>query len=90
MTGLKKPKILKKLVKVHAVDHTAAMDWKDLEEVKSEEPNIPWYTGYIIYKDKNKLIIASDYDPIAGDVGNRTILPRCTIKKIEVLHEEKK
>lgn len=79
----------KKFVRVHAVDHTSAIDWKDIEEVKNEEPNTPWYTGYIIYRDKHKLIIASDYDPLAKDVGNRTIIPVSTIKKIEILFEEK-
>jgi len=82
-------KYFRKLVRIYAVDHTAAMDWKDISEAKNETPNIPWFTGFIIHRDKDKTIIVSDYDPIAGDVGNRTIIPTCTIKKIETLWEDK-
>lgn len=82
-------KLFKKFVRIHAVDHTAAIDWKDIEEAKKEIPNVPWYTGFIIHRDKDKVIITSDYDPVAGDIGNRTIIPAETIKKIETLFEEK-
>jgi hypothetical protein len=92
MIGLKNINKFKKLVKIHALDLTARTEWTDFNEAVDEDMSVPCFVGYIIYKDKHKTVITSDYDIDKNGitVGNRTVIPTKIIKKIEVMHEEKK
>ena len=86
MRGTKKFKY--KTVKITWLDIVSNSEWIALDKSKEQVPLTCYDIGYLLYKDKKKLIIFTSHsfdDDGSLTVGNTTVYPRSVVKKIEVL-----
>ena len=87
MRGTKKFKY--KRVKIIWQDIVSNSEWMTLDKAKEQMYSWCEDTGYLLHKDKKKLIIfaSHSFDDEDGSltVGNITVYPRSVVKKIEVL-----
>jgi len=82
------PKFKYKRVKIYWVDIVSNSEWMSLDKAKDQVYSFCEDTGYLLYKDKKKLIIFASHsfdDDGTLTVGNTTVYPRSVVKKIEVL-----
>ena len=82
------PKFKYKRVKIYWVDIVSNSEWMSLDKAKDQVYSFCEDTGYLLYKDKKKLIIFASHsfdDDGTLTVGNATVYPRSVVKKIEVL-----
>ena len=88
MTLSNKKKFKYKRVKIYWIDIVSNPEWMSLDKAKDQVYSFCEDTGYLLYKDQNKLIIFSSHsfdDDGELTVGNTTVYPRSVVKKIEVL-----
>ena len=84
MTSLNKDK----RVKVSWIDIVSNPEWVDSEKVKKQSYSKCESIGYLLHKEKDKVIIypCHSFDEDGEmEIGNYTIFPRCVVKKIEVI-----
>jgi len=77
-----------KRVKIIWQDIVSNSEWTTLEKAKEQTYSWCEDTGYLLHKDKKKLIIFASHsfdDDGTLTVGNTTVYPRSVVKKIEVL-----
>ena len=82
------PKFKYKRVKIYWVDIVSNPEGMNLDKAKDQVYSWCEDTGYLLYKDKKKLIIFASHsfdDDGTLTVGNTTVYPRSVVKKIEVL-----
>ena len=82
------PKFKYKRVKIYWVDIVSNSEWMSLDKAKDQVYSWCEDTGYLLYKDKKKLIIFASHsfdDDGTLTVGNTNVYPRSVVKKIEVL-----
>jgi len=80
-----------RIVKVTWQDIVGHSDWQSPDKTENENTASCITIGFIVFKNKYKTIICSEYsldDPV--EVGNRTVIPNCVIKKIEVIYDGEK
>jgi len=71
------------IVLVDWIDADTATDgWKEREKVAAETVKIIHSAGFLISKDKDRLIVVTDYDPAADNANGGSVIPRGMVKKI--------
>ncbi len=74
------------IVLVDWIDADTATDgWKERERVGAESVRIVHSAGFLISKDKERLIVVTDFDPTTDNVNGGTVIPRGMVKKIKRL-----
>jgi len=70
-------------VRIDWVDICSDSGWASVAELVLEEPSNCVSYGWLLFKNKEKIIISSSTDNEGdGDYGERTTFPACVVQKI--------
>jgi hypothetical protein len=73
-------------VMVYWVDIESDSNWRDIDDLITDELPICISSGWLIKKDNKVTRLASDFnldsDGKVNEIGNTTIIPTCVIQKI--------
>ena len=80
-----------RIVKVTWEDIVGHSDWQSTDKTENENTACCVTIGFIVFRNKHKTIIASEFskdEPV--EVGNRSVIPNCVIKKVEIIYDGEK
>ena len=69
-----------KPISVVWVDAVTKDEWTDLDEAKELRGHVITTMGYLIYEDKEIIIVSASYDPESGQVCQTFVIPKGWIK----------
>jgi hypothetical protein len=79
------------IYRVDWIDIVSCSEWLPYDDAGDEEPVACVSFGFIAYKDKNKLVISSEYSikEKSFEIGNKTTIPIDNILSIKKIWEKK-
>lgn len=76
---------LPKLVEVEWVDSCTAGGWRSRASYLEEGPTICRTIGYLLHKDKQKIVVIQTQSSSTGHVSDSMAIPVVAVKKMRVL-----